>query len=91
MYFSRFANTYDDFDTVITKKTNFCFTVGVNQNCFEIEGKLLFPQMNVESAIKLYGNKLTALFGLLILILLSFWVKNLSKIQFFRIFSKLKQ
>jgi hypothetical protein len=47
VYFSRYANTYDDFDNVITKKTKFCFTVGANENCYDIEGRILFPQMNV--------------------------------------------
>lgn len=47
LYFSRLANTFDEFDNVIGRKTNFCFIVGSNENCYDIEGQLLFPQMNI--------------------------------------------
>lgn len=76
LYFSRRANTFDDFDNVIGSKTNFCFIVGSNENCYDIEGQLLFPKMNIESSIKLSSqNIFFGLVSLLILILLSFWLR----------------
>ena len=73
LYFSRLLNTFDEFDYVITRDTPFCFTVGSNENCYVINGQMLYPQMTIESAIKIYAEKLTwALVFAMILILLSF-------------------
>lgn len=47
LYFSRLLNTFDEFDNVITRNTNFCFIVGSNENCYSINGQALFPQMSV--------------------------------------------
>lgn len=73
LYFSRLLNTHDEFDYVITRDTPFCFTVGNNENCYVINGQLLYPQMTIESAIKIYGERLAwTLLLMMILILLSF-------------------